>query len=174
MNKTIIKSETNKWANIYNERNCPFNLAYIDDEIRANRPDKGAIYLDNTDTLLSHVLGFTGTNNFNDEDCYMILRELFEMSSSYIGKNTLDKLTNAMVDLLFFRENYVSDTIKHRAYLLYEKYINTILCLFDEKGLVSYGTYLQHCWISPKGIWIVGNRDLCERRIKEIESNGNV
>ena len=131
-NKTMIKSETNKWADIYNERDCPFNLAYMieRDGYWINDSSKGNIYLDDPYTLLSSILEYIGIYNFDDKDCYQVLEFLYKnIDFCYDGNNILDKLTDKMVDDIFFQNNNVSDNLKHRAHLLCEKYVNTILCL---------------------------------------------
>jgi hypothetical protein len=133
-------------------------------------PNKGYIYLDNTDTLLSHFLGFTGSNNFDDNDCLTILKHLYNGMDNYVGNNTLEKLKNIFYAHLTLSD-YLSDRTKHAIHLGLEKYINTLLCLFHGKDLVDYGTCLQGCWITEKGKWIVLNRQLCKDRIKEIEDN---
>lgn len=168
--------EINKWTDLYNDNGCPFDLAYMIQDPdngywRAKNQNMSQIYLDSYCTLLSEVLGYVGSYNFDDEDCLLILKQLYVGTDSLAGNNTLEKLTNLFVSNVLFQCGYVSDRLKHNIYLSTEKYVNTLLCLLDAKGLLDYGSCLQGCWISDKGKWIVLNRQLCSDRIKGIEAN---
>lgn len=167
--------DVNKWADLYAENGCPFPLAYmIEDPVDGfwrSDADKGDIYLDNTDTLLSKILGYVGSNNFDDDDCFLVLKNLYRGVSNCAGSNTLERLINIFRGNILFQIDYASDKLKHNLELHLEKYINTLLCMLSDKGLVDYGTCLSGCWISDKGKWIVLNRHLCKERIKEIEAN---
>ncbi len=165
--------DVNKWADLYAENGCPFPLAYmIEDPVDGfwrRDADKGDIYLDNTDTLLSKILGYGGSNNFDDDDCLLVLKHLYRIDS-YEGRNTLEKLVRIFRENIIFQSDYAGDKLKHKLELHLEKYINTLLCMLSDKGLVDYGACLSGCWISDKGEWIVLNRQLCLDRIKEIEN----
>ncbi len=164
--------EANKWADLYKENGCPFGLALLVKDPKTyfwhSDRSNGDIYLDNTDTLLSHVLGYGGSNNFDDDDCLLVLKHLYRDILGYVGSNTLERLINIFRENILFQIDYASDKLKHNLVLHLEKYINTLLCMLSDKGLVDYGTCLSECWISDKGEWIVLNRQLCLDRIKEL------
>lgn len=106
------------------------------------------------DTLLANILGFEGTNNFNDEDVYNVLLTL----------SKIDHLPYSF-SLSDTRERSITKTLD-----LPENYVNLILCVLSDKEcfyenvnkwgkIIEYGTSLQNCWIGEVGKMILSTRE---------------
>lgn len=106
-------------------------------------------------TDLCEIIGFTGTQNWDDQDMFNVLETLNQHMQLILMKWDHNK------------DGYGLPGIISNILGLSYNYVNTLFCIANEHGLIEYGTNLQIGWTTEKAKKVIRRRESNLKRIQE-------
>ncbi len=105
-------------------------------------------------TDLQEIIGFSGTNNWDDEDMFNVLLTL---NNRDLCRDNWDNQKNGYG---------LVGAVSHLLNLPYN-YVNIMFCVANDHDLIEYGTNLQIGWVTNKAKKVIKRRQSNLFRIEE-------